>query len=235
MAFRYYGAKNQLARWYQFPRYGIIVEPFAGSAGYSMFHLERDKSLRALLCDKCHEVIEAWKWLMSHSISDILNYPLPNLGEASSDFFIRMCSVSNAAFGCSKMKVTKRMADDFPRMIQRLVRLKSVMPRIEVVEASYETLPDIEATWFVDPPYQIREGSSINGDGYAKGCRASDMNFEALGDWVKSRRGQVIVCEKMGADWLPFKPFRMATNSLDTKYCEVVWNSMPNAQMEFDF
>ena len=32
-------------------------------------------------------------------------------------------------------------------------------------------------------------------------------DYEALADWCRSRRGQVIVCENVGADWLPFEPF----------------------------
>lgn len=36
--FDYYGGKASLARFYQCPRHALIVEPFAGSAMYSMYH-----------------------------------------------------------------------------------------------------------------------------------------------------------------------------------------------------
>ena len=35
MPFAYYGAKHELARKYPRPRYPLIIEPFAGAAGYS--------------------------------------------------------------------------------------------------------------------------------------------------------------------------------------------------------
>ena len=35
--------------------------------------------------------------------------------------------------------------------------------------------------------------------------RCRDVDYEHLGDWCRSREGQVIVCEQQGADWLPFE------------------------------
>lgn len=66
-----------------------------------------------------------------------------------------------------------------------------------VINASYEEAPDIEASFFIDPPYQ-RAGTHY---------RQKFKEFDSLGAWCKSRRGQVIVCEEAGADWLPFQPF----------------------------
>ena len=233
--FDYYGSKNSLARKYQYPRYNCIVEPFAGSAGYSVYHLSRNKDLTAILCDKSEEVVNAWKRLKEYKPEDLLNAQIPKVGETTNDFFVKMSSTSNAAMKCKKMTVSKMMAHAYPVMMKRMARLLRILPRIEVIHGSYEDLQDIEATWFVDPPYQRRKGSSCNGDGYAKGCRAVDIDFQKLGDWCKCRKGQCIVCEKEGADWLPFRPFAIPTNSLDVKYTEVVWTSLPDLQMEFDF
>jgi hypothetical protein len=36
--FSYYGAKWGLGRHYSAPAHWTVVEPFAGSAGYSLFH-----------------------------------------------------------------------------------------------------------------------------------------------------------------------------------------------------
>ncbi len=66
-----------------------------------------------------------------------------------------------------------------------------------VIEGSYEQAPDIEATWFVDPPYQ----------GAGKHYRCSEIEFAPLARWVNSREGLAIVCENVGATWLPFVPF----------------------------
>ena len=232
--FDYYGSKNSLARRYQFPRYNCIIEPFAGSAGYSVYHLSRNRKMTAILCDKSKEVVNAWEWLKSATRDDLMNMPLPEVGSITSDFFVRMSSTSNAAMSCKKMTVSRRMAHAYPVMLRRMARLLWVLPRIEIIHGSYDELQNIEATWFIDPPYQRRSGS-CNGDGYAKGCRSADVDFTQLGEWCKTRKGQCIVCEKEGADWLPFRPFAMPTNSLDKKYTEVVWTSLPDLQMEFDF
>lgn len=66
-----------------------------------------------------------------------------------------------------------------------------------VIEGSYEQAPNIEATWFVDPPYQKA----------GKHYRFRDVDFGALARWVESRHGLTITCENVGADWLPFVPF----------------------------
>ena len=65
----------------------------------------------------------------------------------------------------------------------------------------YSCARDVEATWFIDPPYQGRLGRRY---------RANRIDYPALADWCRSRRGQVIVCENVGADWLPFRPFLVA-------------------------
>jgi len=62
---------------------------------------------------------------------------------------------------------------------------------------AYDDWPDIEATWFIDPPYQHVASSY-------RVC--TPIDYARLRDWVMSRRGQVIVCEQAGADWLPFVP-----------------------------
>jgi len=64
---------------------------------------------------------------------------------------------------------------------------------------SYLDLPtDVEATWFIDPPYQgVKYGS------YKHDYKAID--YQQLAAWCRSLPGQVIVCEQLGADWLPFR------------------------------
>ena len=75
----------------------------------------------------------------------------------------------------------------------------------QVVEGDYTTAPDIEATWFVDPPY-LRAGRM-----YRHSSR--DIDYAALGAWCRSRCGQVMVCENSGADWLPFEDHHVAKST----------------------
>lgn len=63
-----------------------------------------------------------------------------------------------------------------------------------VTEGSYERAADLEATWFVDPPYGDK----------GRYYRVQFDQFEALGDWCRQRRGLMIACEGPGATWLPF-------------------------------
>ena len=138
--FDYYGSKNQLAKMYPEPRYGLIVEPFAGSAGYSMYWLQKRPDIKCVLVEKSDRVFGMW-------------------------------------------------------------------------------------TWFIDPPYQPVGG--VRGNGYDKKCQCSAnfIDFPALGEWCKSRMGQVIVCEQEGANWLPFRVLRETTNSQDKKYKEMIWTN----------
>jgi len=54
---------------------------------------------------------------------------------------------------------------------------------------------DKPATYFIDPPYRK----------LAREYKKSKVDYEALARWCLSLRGQVIVCEILGAGWLPFK------------------------------
>ena len=71
------------------------------------------------------------------------------------------------------------------------------MKHWRLIEGDYSSAPCIEATWFIDPPYQNGAGS-----GYRFGTRHIDYGM--LAGWVLERTGQVICCEGAGADWLPF-------------------------------
>ena len=66
-----------------------------------------------------------------------------------------------------------------------------------IICGDYRDAPDIEATWFVDPPYE----------NMGKHYRCNDIDYVELAEWCRARRGQVMVCENDGATWLPFTPF----------------------------
>ena len=224
--FYYYGAKNLLSRYYPEPRYDVIVEPFAGSAAYSCYHLLKNDKLSAILCDKDENVANAWDFLLKCSENDILNFPTPKIGEYAYDFLIKTCTASNASSKCHKMKYTERLDRVFQIQKRRIIKFLPIRNRIKFVHGNYQSLQNIEATWFVDPPYQIvnKNGSVFqNGDGYSKNCNSSNLNFEELAEFCLGRQGQLIVCEKEGAGWLPFVDFRKNKTSLNKNYNEVVF------------
>ena len=66
----------------------------------------------------------------------------------------------------------------------------------EIRCGEYHQLDDVgEATWFIDPPYQA------TGRYYMVN---TVEDYAALRDWTLARSGQLIVCERSGANWLPF-------------------------------
>jgi len=59
-----------------------------------------------------------------------------------------------------------------------------------ITNMDYLDLPDMEASWFVDAPYQfMRHNYPYRIDDYG-----------VLGEWCRSRKGQVIACENDLAD-----------------------------------
>ena len=225
--FDYYGSKNMLAKMYPEPKYDLIVEPFAGSAAYSMYWLHRNPNLKAVLVEKSERVFGMWKWLKSATEKDLDNLVSECvLGQKTTNPFIMSTQTSNAFFHCRYMTINQRMVDRLPGSVKRMKMLLPVMDRVNVVLGDYSALNNAEATWFIDPPYQPVEGS-VRGNGYDKksGCSADCIDFKALGKWCKSRTGQVIVCEQEGADWLPFRVLRSAKNSQNKKYKEMIWTN----------
>lgn len=225
--FYYYGAKNMLARYYPEPLEDLIIEPFAGSAAYTCYHLNKNSYKKALLIEKDEIVFNAWKYLLSCSYSDIANFKLPKVGEYSSDFLINTCAVSNAVSKCNKLKVTDRILKVFEAQRRRLLKYFHVRSRIEIILGDYSSVDhNLSATWFIDPPYQVLNKSNTvfsNGDGYSKNCNSSRLDYDKLRDFCYSIKGQLIVCEKEGANWLPFTKFRSTKTSLNKKYNEVIY------------
>lgn len=225
--FYYYGAKNILCRYYDPPLHSLIIEPFAGSASYSCYHLKRNPNLQALLYEKDDRVVSLWRYLLSASEQDILHHPKPNIGEHTTDFFIITCAASNASAKSSKMVFSDRIDRVFEIQKRKVLNLFPIRDRIQIIHGDYKDVSDQTATWFIDPPYQIHTKShnNQNGDGYSTKCGASHIDYTSLSEWCKERQGQVIVCEKEGADWLPFIPFKMAKTSQNKRYAEVVWGN----------
>lgn len=229
--FYYYGSKRRMAKLYPLPRYRTVVEPFAGSASYGVFQLMSRHADRLVLIEKDPRVADLWERLLAMTPEEIRSIPIPEPGTKTDDFLIMTAATSNAIARCKSMTVTDRM-----RRITRgmLISIAEAVPvvagKVEIIRGSYEDAPEIEATWFVDPPYQTRESDRLTaktsypkGLGYAAGCDSSSLDFGALGEWCASRPGQVIVAEQRGADWLPFVPLVRIGDSQGVARTEVIW------------
>jgi site-specific DNA-adenine methylase len=196
--FYYYGRKKKIVKCYPKPNYKVIIEPFAGAASYSFYHnLSVEK---VILLEKDKQVFDIWNWLINEATENNIK-DLPNLkpGDSSTEFLHIIHAVSKMAFAYKKIKVTEVLARNWE--ITRRVFLKhfNEVKHWEIVCGDYTEAPDIEATWFIDPPYQ---GDS--GKGYCHNNALLD--YSKLADWSLKRQGEIICCEGYGATYLPFIP-----------------------------
>lgn len=224
--FYYYGGKARYAGKYRAPEHRFVVEPFAGAGGYSLHHLIRGNIDGALLIEKDPRVVELWHRLLRMTPADVLDLRPPEAGEYTTDFLWMTLAASNALAKIPGYGFSVRAAATAATMLTRIAKLLPlVQGKIIVVEGSYETAPDIRATWFIDPPYQSTGLHPLSrGNGYAAGCDSTAMDFAALARFCRSRRGTVIVCEYEGADWLPFHRLHAGFNSIGRRDThELVW------------
>lgn len=213
--FYFYGRKKQLARHYPPPRHELIVEPFAGSAAYSLHANNWEREV--LLIERDARVADIWKWLIEEATpASILALPDLKQGERSSEFLHIIHAATKMAFAYRTIKVTPVLERNWE--ISRRVMALTV-PKVKhwrVACDDYTSAPDIEATWFIDPPYK-----GASGMGY---CYGSDLlDYQELGRWIKRRRGQVIACEGKEGDYLPFSPLRTNMGVAGKQSTEVIW------------
>ncbi|MEG4346741.1 hypothetical protein QUB70_26205 [Microcoleus sp. A003_D6] len=72
--------------------------------------------------------------------------------------------------------------------------MKRIFARGLIISGDYTLAPDIEATWFIDPPYKEDAGK-----GYKYGSKLID--YKKLAEWAKNRKGEVIFCEGHCGDY----------------------------------
>lgn len=210
--FSYFGAKWGGGRRaiYPPPAYDTIIEPFAGSAGYAAQWPEK----RVILIEKNPIIVDIWNYLINVSEEELINLPdVPRekgflyadlgLSEVETNFI--SLNINKASVG-GNVQVTgwyAKINNDKAAYIWGAKRRHQIASQLKhirhwkVVLGSYEDFEHNEpATWFVDPPYQV------GGVHYKFGKNSVDYKY--LGNWCRSRQGQVIVCESDQAVWLPF-------------------------------
>jgi hypothetical protein len=225
--FGFYGGKwRDALKHYPEPLHPTIVEPFAGSAGYSVRYPDRN----VILGEKDPVIYGVWHYLINASANEILTIPDLEPGQSANDLAVSQEARWLVGFwlnrGASRprtspsawMRSGVRPGSFWGERVKRTIA--SQVQRIrhwQVFHCSYEDLPFTgEATWFVDPPYQKQ------GRHYHHGADALD--FAALAGFCRERAGQVIVCEQDGADWLPFEPLAdVKTTRRGARSAEVVW------------
>lgn len=232
--FTFYGGKWRAAKLYPPPAQQIVVEPFAGSAGYSLRYPHKD----VVLVEKDPVIAATWRYLIAATPKEIRSIPDIQPGQTVDDLPISDGAKLLVGWWCNKgsngpRKSLSMWSKGKPSqfwgsaMRERVASQVSHIKHWHIIEGGYDSAPDIKATWFVDPPYQNA------GKCYRFGSSAIDFN--ALGVWCKSRQGRVVVCENEGADWLPFKTLaaiksnqannkQKRTTSAEVIYTQGVWS-----------
>lgn len=223
---RYYGGKWRAALNYPAPRHDTIVEPFAGAAGYALRYPDRE----VILVERYRTVAEIWRWLIGVSVDEVLAIPevdnvdaLPAwVPQAARDLvgFTLSSAVASPrrtlSAGCRSLNALGGHYGWTARQRARVAEQVGQIRHWRVIEGDYTSAPDVQATHFVDAPYQGPAGSH-----YVHG--SSGIDYSALATWCRSRRGQVIVCEADGASWLPFRSFGETRGIGATRSREAVW------------
>ena len=158
----YYGSKTSIAKFYPPPKYGHIIEPFAGAAKYSLLYWDREVTL----IEKYNVVAKIWKWLQQCSKNDILKLPHKlspgtNIRDMKFDCIEQQWLYGFIiAKGAEKprFKVTDRVALFRPNHINyHLNKIANNLYKIKhwhIIYGNYDEFKNIEATWFIDPTYQ---------------------------------------------------------------------------------
>lgn len=212
--FSYYGTKARLAGHYPAPIKDVLIEPFAGAAGYACAHAHKE----VRLYDANPKIVAVWQWLIAAAPSDVLALPDLATGQRVTDYatltdaerwLIGYCI--NPASTIPKVTASGRSA--WNRYKKKIAAAVPTIKHWTATCASWDTIPDCDATWYVDPPYQ-KAGKYYFG--------FSALRFDDLAAWCRGRSGQVMVCENEGADWLPFRPL-VVQQGMTKKQVEVIW------------
>ena len=224
--FSYLGSKWKVAPRYPKPNHDVIIEPFAGSAGYAL----RYPANQVILVEANPKIAEVWRYLISVHPSEIRRIPtcehvedLPSWVPEAAEYLVgfhlnranvRPCQNISAGEkakleGCGGWTSASR---------ERIASQVEAIRHWRIIEGDYTVAPTIAATWFVDPPYQNK--------GYAYDFGSKLLDYTVLARWCRARRGLTIVCENQGARWLPFRKFAtLGPNNVNRSAGskEVVW------------
>lgn len=205
--FNFYGAKWRVALRYPPPRSNSIIEPFAGAAGYALRYHERCVTL----VERDATIAALWSYLCRVSPSEVRAIPLLQADETIDDLGgVAEEARSLVGFWLNKGVSSPRRSPSAwmrsgirPKSFWGVEIRERIASQVEAIRhwrvicGEHRAAPDVEATWFVDPPYEQA----------GRWYRHVIDDYVALAGWCLSRRGHLIVCEQQGASWLPFEPF----------------------------
>jgi site-specific DNA-adenine methylase len=201
--FYYYGRKERIFNKYPKPKHDTIIEPFAGSAAYSMNYYERD----VILVEKDEKIASLWQYLINVTPDEIMSLPMVEKGESlNGDKFSYLSDVQKYLIGFylnPGSSQPKKSPGKFCAWTEKnKIKLSKDVEKVkhwQIIHGDYTSAQDLTATWYIDPPYQGNGGQY-----YRFGNKGFD--YESLREWILNRKGQIIVCENTEATWMDFKP-----------------------------
>ena len=206
--FSYYGSKYTGAKHYGKPMHDVVVEPFAGSACYSLYW----NHPKVKLYDLSENVVLLWDFLINCSDSDIMAIPdylsegelFDNFSEGQRVLLGHWTAKGRAEpashpspwYHSHKHLSGRQCLVWGPKVKERILKQKPMIKDWSIDQKSYTDI-DLqgEYTWHIDPPYNNYAGSRYPN---------SNIDYKHLADWCLSRNGIIDVCENRGATWLPF-------------------------------
>jgi site-specific DNA-adenine methylase len=205
--FTYYGGKHRIAMKYPPPNHSTIIEPFCGSAGYSLAHNKKTVKL----FDLNERIVGIWNYLIKVKESEILNLPI-KVSDTRELRNIPQEAKWLIGFWCNKgtcepanKPTTWMLNGTSPNSFWGEAIRNRVCMQLKDIrhwsceQKDYQNISDnSQATWFIDPPYSAKPGRLY---------KHNKIDYSMLSLFCKERRGQVIVCEMQGASWLPFETF----------------------------
>jgi hypothetical protein len=204
--FKQFGSKWSSAKFYPWPEYSTIHEPFCGGAGYSLNHSER----KVQLFDTDQNIAELWKWLIGPLATQgaIMEIPvgipegtdIRTVGlSRGQSLLLKQWQRTNNVGECWTISKWGHMPGQWTANTRaRVAEEAQAVKHWEFLSEPGAFTP--ETTHFVDPPYK---------GNYA--YRQPLLDFARLANEVQSGSGQIIVCEALNKDgtppdWLPFEP-----------------------------
>jgi len=224
--FLWYGGKWRLAEKLTPPQHDLVIEPFAGSLGFSTFYNCR----KVVAVDADPVVVGIWSYLIKVSAKEIMRLPanimsveeLPSSAPQEAKWLIGMwfnAAIEYPALRRANWARQPRFAYKFWGETIK-TRIASQLEQIrdwKVIQGSYEVVSDLVGHFHIDAPYNNSTGESY---------RHHKIDYTKLASWCRTRKGYIQCCESSEATWLPFVPYSiMGTHRFNHYTAEAVWES----------
>lgn len=142
------------------------------------------------ICLKKNEcIVAAWQFLIGASKDNILKLPLLRLAESLTDErFQSLPACVRYFIGCNIERDYKPRNKPSPSSTWSQYYRQFIADNIHLIRHwkvshdSYENVENVNATWFVDPPYIGEPGKRYRESN-------ANINYAKLARWVRERRG----------------------------------------------